>query len=130
MDPVKENTGKILYPDLSYKIVGLAMEIHRKLGPGFLEKVYENALMVLLRRQSIRVVQQASIDVHFEGELVGHYVADILVEDKIIVEIKAVADLTSANKAQALNYLKATNHRLALLINFGRESLQFERIAR
>jgi GxxExxY protein len=87
------NKEKILYKDLSYKVVGLAMEVHNKLGYGFLEKVYEKAMMVLLRREGIHATQQAPITVHFEGEVIGDYYADILVEDKIILEFKVIEKL-------------------------------------
>ena len=121
------NKEKILYKDLSYKIVGLAMEVHNKLGYGFLEKVYEKAMMVLLRREGIQATQQAPITVRFEGEVIGDYYADILVEDKIILELKVVEKIANIHRAQALNYLKATGLRLAILLNFGKERLQYER---
>ena len=82
------NEDKILYKDLSYKIVGLAMQVYNKLGYGFLEKVYENALMVLLRREGIKAEQQTPGTVYFEGQAVGDYYADILVENKIILEFQ------------------------------------------
>ncbi len=122
------NEKIILYEDLSYKIFGLAMEIHRKLGHGFLEKVYENALMLVLRREGIEAKQQAPIKVYFEGEIVGEYFADILVENKIILELKALNEITDAHMAQALNYLKATGLRLAIIINFAKRRLEYERI--
>jgi GxxExxY protein len=122
------NKGKILYRDLSYKIIGLAMEVHRKLGYGFLEKVYENAMMVLLRREKISAIQQAAINVEFEGEVVGNYVADILVEDKIIIELKCVETIANVHRAQALNYLKATGRKLAIIINFAKTKLEYERL--
>ena len=121
------NKDKILYKDLSYKIVGLAMEIHSKLGYGFLEKVYENAMMVLLRREGIHAEQQAPITVYFDGEIVGDYYADILVEDKAILELKAIEKITDAHRAQTLNYLKATGLQLAILFNFGKGRLEYER---
>ena len=124
------NEEKILYKDLSYKIVGLAMEVHSKLGYGFLEKVYENAMMVLFRREGIHAKQQAPITVYFDGEVVGDYYADILVEDKIILELKAIEKITDVHRAQTLNYLKATGLRLAILINFGRQRLEHERFVR
>jgi GxxExxY protein len=123
------NKDKILYKDLSYKIVGLAMEVHSKLGYGFLEKVYENAMMVLLRREGIHAKQQAPITVYFDGEVVGDYYADILVEDNIILELKAIERITDAHRAQTLNYLKATGLHLAILLNFGKERLKYERFA-
>ena len=120
-------TDKIVYKRLSYKIVGFTMHIHRNLGYGFLEKVYENAFMVLLRREGIYAEQQAPIWVCFEGEEVGNYVADIVVERQIILELKSIDTLTPAHRAQAINYLKATKIRLALLINFGKKRLEYER---
>jgi GxxExxY protein len=120
---------KIIYKDLSYKVIGLAMEVHRKLGYGFLEKVYENSLMVLLRRDKIPAVQQAPIDVRFESEIVGNYVADILVDEKIILELKCVETIANIHRAQVLNYLKATEKKLAIILNFAKEKLEYERLA-
>jgi GxxExxY protein len=119
---------KILYKDLSYKIVGFAMQAHSELGPGFLEKVYENALMILFEENGISAQSQIPIKVHFHGRVIGDYIADILVENSIIVELKAQERILRLHKAQTLNYLRATNHRLALLINFGKESLEHERV--
>jgi GxxExxY protein len=120
--------NNILYKDLSYQIIGLAMEVHRKLGYGFLEKVYENSLMILFRREGIRSEQQYPIKVYFEGEVVGNYVADILIEDKIIIELKCVEKINNIHKAQALNYLKATRMRLAIILNFANDKLQYQRL--
>ena len=122
------NEDKILYKDLSYKIIGLAMQVHNKLGHGFLEKVYENALMVLFRREGIQSKQQAPITVCFEDEVVGDYYADILVEEEIILELKSSEGIIDAYRAQTLNYLKATKLRLAIILNFGKEKLEYERI--
>jgi len=118
----------ILYKDLSYQIIGLIMEAHRKLGYGFLEKVYENSLMILFRREGIRSEQQYPIKVYFYGEVVGNYVSDILIEDKIIIELKCVEKINNIHKAQALNYLKATQMRLAIILNFAKDKLQYERL--
>ena len=104
------------------------MEVHRELGRGFLEKVYENSLMVMFRNDKIKAMQQASIKVYFKNEIVGNYIADILVEDKIILELKTVEKITDVHKAQALNYLKATGMKLAIIINFKKQSLEYERI--
>ncbi len=123
-----DTNREILHKDLSYKIVGFAMQIHSELGFGFLEKVYENSMMVLFRRENIMAKQQAPISVSFEGEIVGDYYADILIEDKIILELKAIEKITDAHKAQALNYLKATGLKLASIINFGKQRLEYERI--
>ncbi|SRR5579885_2293930 len=122
------NEKEILYKDISYKIIGLAMEVHSKLGYGFLEKVYENALMLLFRREGIQAKQQAPIKVYFDGEAIGEYFADILVEDKIILELKALDKIIDVHRAQTLNYLKATGLRLAIILNFGKKRFEYERL--
>lgn len=124
-----EKDSKILHKDLSYKIIGLAMQVHKELGHGFLEKVYENGMMVLLREDGMKAIQQAPIKVMFHGEMIGEYFADILVDDKIILELKTVDKISDAHKAQALNYLKATGKELAIILNFGKERLEYERLA-
>jgi len=131
-EPARHPAGgdEILYKDLSYKIVGLAMRVHTKLGYGFLEKVYENGLMVLFRREGIEAKQQVPITVYFEEEVVGNYYADILIEDKIILEIKSVENIVDAHIAQTLNYLKATGLRLAIILNFSKEKLEYKRIVK
>jgi GxxExxY protein len=126
--PMSTDDKEFLYKDLSYKIIGLAMEVHNKLGHGFLEKVYENALMLLFRREGIGARQQAPIKVYFDGEVVGEYFTDILVEDKIILEIKALDKIIDAHIAQTLNYLKATDLRIAIILNFGKRKLEYERL--
>ncbi|KAA3606011.1 MAG: GxxExxY protein [Candidatus Scalindua sp. AMX11] len=104
------------------------MQVHNKLGFGFLEKVYENASMVLLQRERIESKQQEPITVYFEKEIVGKYCTDILVENKIILELKSVEKITNAHIAQSLNYLKATGLKLVIILNFGKERLEYERI--
>jgi GxxExxY protein len=121
---------EILYKVLSYKIVGAAMEVHRVLGPGFLEAVYEAALALELEAQGIPFERQRRLVVQYKGQVIGDYIADIVVEDKIILELKAVSALTEAHRAQALHYLAATGFRLALLLNFGETSLHFDRIVK
>jgi GxxExxY protein len=122
------NKNSIVHRDLSYQIIGLAMEVHGKLGFAFLEKVYENAMMVLFRRENILAVQQAPIQVHFERQVIGSYIADILVDEKIILELKCVEMITNVHRAQALNYLKATQKRLAIILNFAKKRLEYERL--
>jgi len=125
---MNSNEKEILHKDLSYKIIGLAMEVHGKLGYGFLEKVYENALMLLFKREGIKAKQQAPIKVLFEEVIVGDYIADILVEDKIILELKSLEKISDVHRAQALNYLKATGLHLAIILNFGKNRLEYERL--
>lgn len=103
------------------------MEVHSKLGFGFLEKVYENALMVLFEKNKIPAQQQAPVRVYFEGKVVGDYYADILVDNKIILELKAVDKIVDAHRAQVLNYLRATKLRLAMILNFAKKSFEYER---
>lgn len=119
---------EIIYKDLSFQIVGLAMEVHKQLGYGFLEKVNENALRILFRKNGIKVKIQHPITVRFEGEIVGQYYADILVEDKIILELKVAERISPAHKAQALNYLKGTGLKLAIILNFGPKKLESHRV--
>jgi GxxExxY protein len=104
--------------DITYKIRGAIFEVNNELGGGFLEKVYENALVLELKRQGLSVQSQLPMEVLFKGELVGEYIADLVVENSIIIEIKAVSRLASAYEAQLLNYLKASGMRIGFLVNF------------
>lgn len=88
-----------IHKELTYKIIGCAMEVHRQLGYGFLEKVYENALMILLEQEKVNAHQQRAIPVYFEDRIVGEYFADILVDNKVIIEIKTVEYLNNAHTA-------------------------------
>ena len=109
----------IKYKKLTEKIIKIFYKVYNKLGYGFLERVYENAMMVDFRREGIPAVSQSAIKVFYEDTIVGEYFADILVDDKVIVEIKAAKSLALENEAQLLNYLKATNIEVGLLLNFG-----------
>jgi GxxExxY protein len=122
------STNNIVHKELSYKIVGCAMEVHSKLGSGFLEKVYENALMVLFRKEGIAAKQQTPIKVNFEGELVGEYYADILVDEKIILELKTADKIVDIHRAQILHYLRATGIKLGMILNFGNKNFEYERL--
>jgi len=106
------------------------MEVHSGLGYGFLEKVYENSLMILLKNAGINAEQQISIPVYFQEKTVGDFVADIIVEDKIILELKSVERIVNVHRSQVLNYLKATGVKLGILVNFGKEKLEHERFVR
>jgi len=114
---------------ITEKIIGAAYEVSNTLGCGFLEKVYENALVKELRFSKIKVDQQKQISVNYKGENVGEYFADLLVEDNIIVELKAIKQLSEIHEAQLINYLKATNKKIGLLLNFGTPKVQIKRIA-
>jgi len=107
------------YKELTEKIIKIFYKVYNKLGYGFLEKVYENAMMIEFRKEGIPIASQAPIKVLYENEMIGEYFADILVDNKVIVEIKAAKNLAVENEAQLLNYLKATNVEVGLLLNFG-----------
>ncbi len=118
------------HSDLTRKIIGCAYEVHKEFGPGFLEKVYETALLHELRSESLKAEAQAPIPVYYKGAIVGDYFADILVEGAVVVEIKASQALASIHEAQLLHYLKATGIEVGLLLNFGRPSVQVKRMVR
>ena len=114
---------------LSNRIIGCAITVSNTLGTGFLEKVYENALTHELRKNGMRVAQQSPIQVIYGGITVGDYAADLLVDNTVIVELKAIRTLDRIHMAQCLNYLKATSLSLCLLLNFGNPKLEIKRIA-
>ena len=120
--------SELLYKELTYSIIGAAMEVHCVLGPGYLEAVYQAALAHELTLRGVRFEQFRQLPVAYKGVPVGSYEADFVVEDKVILEIKAVSRLLPQHEAQAQNYLTATGLRLALLLNFGTESLQKQRV--
>jgi len=107
------------YRELTEEIIGVFYKVYNNLGYGFLEKVYENAMMLDFNKEDIPAVSQYSIKVLYEGVTIGEYFADILVDDKVIVGIKAAKNLAAENEAQLLNYLKATDKEVGLLLNFG-----------
>jgi GxxExxY protein len=118
----------MIHEELTRSIIGAAMEVHRLLGPGFLESVYEHALAAELTERQIQFQRQTPISVRYKQTEVGEYRADFLVDRKVILEIKATTALIEEHHAQVLHYLAATGLRLALLLNFGAKSLQFKRI--
>ncbi len=120
---------KVYYDALAEVIVGSAYKVGGILGCGFLEKVYEKSLSIELTASGLNVEIQKPIKVHYAGEVVGEYFADMLVEDDIVVELKAVKAIENIHFAQCQNYLKATGKKLALLINFGEEKVKVRRVA-
>ena len=119
---------KIVYKELSYQIMAAVFEVHNILGFGFLEKVYERALLKELYRQRIPVEAQKEIKVFYKGDEIGTYFADLVVNNEILLELKAVESINNIHKAQVLNYLKATGLKLGLLINFGKERVEYKRL--
>ena len=121
---------EILHKELSYAIVGAAMEVHRELGPAFLEAVYQKALACEFAQRDIPYEEQKLLPVFYKQPLVGDYKADFVIDGKIIAEIKSLSVLNATHQAQALHYLAATGMQLAILINFGAPTLEMKRVVR
>ncbi|HEY7687875.1 MAG TPA: GxxExxY protein, partial [Dongiaceae bacterium] len=122
------NTDREALNKISERVIGCAYTVGNALGSGFLERVYENALAYELRKNGMQVVQQHSIAVTYDNIVVGDYVADMLIENRVLIEVKAVRALDDVHKAQCLNYLKGTGLELCLLINFGNLRVEVKRI--
>jgi GxxExxY protein len=113
--------------ELTFKIRGCVYEVFRVLGSGFLEQVYQQALLQELQAQGLHAEGQRALEVTYKGKLVGSYVADILVDDRVVLELKAAQSLTKAHEAQLLNYLKASGKRIGLLVNFTHPKAEIQR---
>ena len=114
--------------DITYAINGAIFEVNKVLGPGFLEKVYENALLYELKNRGLKSVGQAPITVNYKDQFVGEYFADILVEDRVIIELKTAEKIEKIHEAQLLNYLKATGIQVGLLVNFRHPKAEIKRL--
>ncbi len=114
--------------ELSHKVIGCAYKVSNELGAGFLEKVYENALLHELKKAGLGACQQQPITVYYDSVAVGEYFADILVENRLIIELKTVRAIDSIHIAQCLNYLRATGMELALILNFSQSRLGIKRV--
>lgn len=120
----------LLYKDESYKIIGACMEVHKTLGAGFLESVYQEALALEFDRQNIPYTKEEKIEIYYKDHILKqYYIADFICFNTIIVELKAVSTLEGVHTAQVINYLKATDLQLGLLVNFGEKSLKYKRLA-
>lgn len=113
---------KLLHEEITEKIIKSYFKVYNTLGYGFLEKVYENALAIELRKKGLEVKCQYPISVKYESEVVGQYYADIIINDIVVIEIKATKEISEEHEFQLINYLKATNIELGLLMNFGKEA--------
>lgn len=118
----------MLYEDITGKIIKAFYTVYNTLGYGFLEKVYENALKIELRKMDLKVESQKNIKVHYSGYEVGDYFADLIVNDVVILELKAAEALCEEHEAQLINYLKATDKEVGLLLNFGKEAKYIRKI--
>ena len=120
----------LLHPEESYKIIGACMEVHNQLGTGLLEAVYQEALSLEFQDRGIPFTREKELPIQFKRRVLSKkYVADFICYDGIIIEIKALDQLTSEHESQVLNYLKATGHSLGLLVNFGERLLRYKRLA-
>ena len=118
------------HADITKRILGAAFEVHGALGPGFLESIYEEALVKEFQRNALAFRRQPEIDVSYKGEIIGTHRLDLLVEGCVVVELKAVNNLIDAHSATALSYLTATGLSVALLLNFSKPSLEYKRLVR
>jgi GxxExxY protein len=120
----------IIYREESFKIIGACMEVHKELGNGFLEAVYQEALEIVFQESQLPYEREKELSIQFRSHtLKKKYAVDFVCYDKIVLEIKALSDLTGEHEAQVLNYLKATGIKLGILVNFGGKSLTYKRIA-
>jgi len=118
----------MLYENITADIIGAAMEVHRILGAGFQEYIYQRAFTIELKNKQLNVKNEIEMPVHYKGEMIGLRHVDILVNNIICIEIKAISNLENVHLAQGLNYLEASGMQVGLLINFGAQSLQFKRL--
>ena len=123
----RRNAAPFPHSDLTRTIIGGLYEVHGELGGGFLERVYANALTIVLRSKGLRVEREVAYEIYFRGEMIGRYVADMVVESTVVVECKAAAAIERAHRAQLLNYLRASGLQVGLVLNFG-GSAQFKRM--
>lgn len=119
---------KMFHKEITEQIIGASFEVYNQLGYGFLEKVYQNAMQVELTQRNLRCQTEHQIKVRYKDVVVGDYYADLFVSDSVIVELKVAKQYSSADEAQLLNELKATGIQVGLLINFGKEKVEFKRL--
>ena len=123
-----ENKRELPYSDVSEIIIGCCFEIMKELGSGFLENVYKNALFIAMKEKGLTVIAEQSFEVMFRNRKIGKYIADLTVENLIIVELKCCKTLLSEHQAQLINYLKASQLPVGLLVNFGNQKLEYKRV--
>lgn len=119
---------KLVFKELSFEIIAAALEVHRELGPGFTENIYEAAFCRELAMRGIMFSRQLPIEIKYKGEDIGKYQLDLLVDDRVVVELKAISQMPEQFESQLHAYLKATGKKLGILINFGRKSLEHKRL--
>ena len=122
------NGTNIIYSDLSYRIMGAIFEVHKKLGPGFLESVYEKALIEELSGRRMKVETEKIIDLTYKDKKIGVHRLDLVVDDKVVVELKAVERFSIHHKAQLTSYLKSSGYKLGILVNFSKSKFEYRRV--
>jgi len=121
--------GELIYKNESYQIIGACMEVHKELGKGFSEIIYGDSLEIEFKKNTITYSREKRFNIKYKGETLPHYyIPDFVIDNKIILEIKAIENLTSSHLKQTLNYLAATKIKLGLLVNFGEDSLKYKRV--
>ena len=128
MTRMTTNSTNIIYRDLSYQIMGAIFEVHKELGPGFLESVYKKALLLELTGRGMKVDEEKVFALIYKGKKVGTHRLDLIVEDRIVVELKTVERFAPHHAAQLLSYLKASGHRLGILVNFSKSKVESRRV--
>ena len=119
----------LLYKSEVFRIIGIAMEVHNELGPGFLEAIYQEAMELEFKHQNIPYEREKPLNVYYKGSLLDKkYISDFICYDKLVIELKALSELNSEHESQLINYLKATKLRVGILINFGAQSLEYKRM--
>jgi len=122
------NSTNIVYPVLSYEIMGAIFEVHKKLGPGFLESVYHKALVEEFSERGIKIEAQKTINLTYKNKKIGLHRLDLVVDDKVVVELKTVENFSIHHKAQLTSYLKASGYKLGILVNFSKSKVEYRRV--
>ncbi len=122
------NKANIVYSDLSYQIMGAVFEVHKKLGPGFLESVYQKAIIEELSGRGMNVETERVIDLIYKDKKIGAHRLDLVIEDKVVVELKTVEGFSIHHKAQLTSYLKASGYKLGILVNFSKAKVEYRRV--
>ena len=116
------------YKEITKKIIGEAIGVHKKLGPGFPEKVYQRALALVLKKTELKFIQEKKFYIKFMGKNIGYEFVDFLIENAVVVEIKAISEITNIQIAQVVSYLKGTNKNVGLILNFAKSKLEIKRV--
>jgi len=127
-DKFKSGAEEYLFSSLTKEIIGCAIRVHKILGPGFVEKIYQGALSKELTKSNLNYIKEKKVSVKYENAIVGYQVIDFIIEGKIIVELKAVSELNNIHIGQMVSYLKATNEQVGLILNFAKSRLEIKRV--